>query len=171
MERDKLIAGALQKAYFASGCFWGTEYWFMKAAGVKETTAGFMGGHTEKPTYKEVCSKSTGHVETVEALFDPTQTSYEKLLKLYFETHDFTQVGGQGPDVGEQYRSVIFYLDETQKLMAERCLNLLRQMGYAPATSLEQASVFWAAEDYHQEYYDKKQGKPYCHIYRKIFNT
>jgi methionine-S-sulfoxide reductase len=106
----------------------------------------------------------------VEVLFDPTQTSYEKLLRLYFETHDFTQVGGQGPDIGEQYRSVIFYLDEAQKLMAEKHLSLLRQMGYAPATSLESASVFWAAEDYHQEYYNRNKGKPYCHIYRKIFD-
>lgn len=159
----------MEKAFFASGCFWGTEYHFMKAKGVIETTVGYMGGHTQNPTYKEVCTGETGHVETTEVDFDTTQTSYEDMLKLYFETHDFTQVGGQGPDIGDQYRSVIFYASDEQKKLAEKYIGILTAKGYKVATTLEKAPEFWAAEDYHQEYYDKKQGTPYCHIYRKIF--
>ena len=159
----------METAYFASGCFWGTEYHFMKAKGVKETTVGYMGGHTQHPTYKEVCTGETGHAETTQVVFDTTQTSYEDMVKLYFETHDFTQVGGQGPDIGDQYRSVIFYTSEAQKQMAEKYIGILTNKGYKVATILEKALEFWPAEDYHQEYYDKKQGSPYCHIYRKIF--
>lgn len=159
----------MEKAYFASGCFWGTEYHFMKAKGVLETTVGYMGGHTMNPTYKEVCTGTTGHAETTEVVFDPAQTSYEELLKLFFETHDFTQIGGQGPDIGDQYRSVIFYTSDAQKQLAEKYIGILTAKGYKVATVLEQAPEFWDGEDYHQEYYDKKQGTPYCHIYRKIF--
>lgn len=159
----------METAYFASGCFWGTEYHFMKAKGVKETTVGYMGGHTQHPTYKEVCTGETGHAETTEVVFDTTQTSYEDMVKLYFETHDFTQVGGQGPDIGDQYRSVIFYTSEAQKQVAEKYIGILTNKGYKVATILEKAPEFWSAEDYHQEYYDKKHGSPYCHIYRKIF--
>ena len=106
-------------AYFASGCFWGTEYHFMKAKGVTETTVGYMGGFTQSPTYREVCSGTTGHIETTEIVYNPAQTSFEELLKLYYETHNFEQVGGQGPDIGEQYQSVIFYVNDEQKAMAE----------------------------------------------------
>ena len=159
----------METAYFASGCFWGTEYHFMKAKGVLETTVGYMGGHTQHPTYKEVCTGTTGHAETTEVVFDPTLTSYEELVKLYFETHDFTQVGGQGPDIGDQYRSVIFYTSDEQKQMADKYIKILGDKGYKVATILEKAPEFWSAEDYHQEYYDKKNGSPYCHIYRKIF--
>lgn len=159
----------IEKAYFASGCFWGTEYHFMKAKGVTGTTVGYMGGKTLNPTYKEVCTGLTGHVETTEVEFDPSQTTFEELLKLYYETHDFEQVGGQGPDIGEQYQSVVFYVNEEQKQMTEKYLQILKDKGYKPATQLRQMEEFWAAEDYHQEYYDKKHGTPYCHIYRKIF--
>jgi peptide methionine sulfoxide reductase msrA/msrB len=159
----------MEKAYFASGCFWGTEYHFMKARGVKETTVGYMGGRTQSPTYKEVCTGTTGHIETTEVEYNPAETSFEELLKLYYETHDFEQVGGQGPDIGEQYQSVIFYVNDDQKKTAEKYLALLTDMGYKPATQLRKAEEFWAAEDYHQEYYDKKNGTPYCHVYRKIF--
>jgi len=159
----------MEKAYFASGCFWGTEYHFMKAKGVISTTVGYMGGHTQSPTYREVCSGTTGHVETTEIVYDPSKTTFEELLKLYYETHDFEQVGGQGPDIGEQYQSVVFYVNDEQKKMLEKYLQLLRDKGYKPATQLRPAPEFWPAEDYHQEYYDKKNGTPYCHIYRKIF--
>jgi len=159
----------MEKAYFASGCFWGTEYHFMKAKGVSETTVGYMGGHTQHPTYKEVCTGETGHAETTEVVFDTTKTTYEDMLKLYFETHDFTQVGGQGPDIGDQYRSVIFYTSDAQKQLAEKYVGILTNKGYKVATIIEKAPEFWPAEDYHQEYYDKKHGSPYCHIYRKIF--
>lgn len=158
-------------AYFASGCFWGTEYHFMKTAGVRSTTVGYMGGDVENPTYKQVCTGKTGHVETTEVVFDTSQTSYENLIKLFFETHDFTQVDGQGPDIGTQYRSVIFYVNDEQKKVAQTYLQILSAKGYKVATQLLPAenSEFWEAEDYHQEYYDKKNGTPYCHIYRKIF--
>ncbi|NDP20367.1 MAG: bifunctional methionine sulfoxide reductase B/A protein [Paludibacter sp.] len=159
----------IEKAYFASGCFWGTEYHFMKAKGVLETTVGYMGGRTMNPTYKEVCTGETGHAETTEVEFEPLKTSYDDMVKLFFETHDFTQVGGQGPDIGDQYRSVIFYTSQEQKLIAEKYIKILTDKGYKVATKIESAPEFWKAEDYHQEYYDKKNGSPYCHIYRKIF--
>lgn len=166
-----ILTNKLQTAYFASGCFWGTEYYFMKANGVTSTTVGYMGGHTENPTYREVCNGNTGHIETVEVVFDTSKTSYEELVKLYYETHDFTQIGGQGPDIGEQYQSVIFYTDDLQKSLAEKYIEILTTKGFKVATKLIPAknNQFWEAEEYHQEYYDKKNGTPYCHIYRKIF--
>ena len=159
----------METAYFASGCFWGTQYHFMKAKGVISTTVGYMGGHTQNPTYREVCDGGTGHIETTEVVFDKTKTTFEDMVKLYYETHDFTQVGGQGPDIGEQYQSVIFYTSDAQKQMAEKYIKILTEKGYKVATQLRPAPEFWKAEDYHQEYYEKKHGTPYCHIYRKIF--
>lgn len=159
----------MEKAYFASGCFWGTEYHFMKAKGVIETTVGYMGGDIPNPTYRQVCTGTTGHIETTEIEFDPSITTFEELLKLYYETHNFEQIGGQGPDIGEQYQSVVFYLNENQKQITEKYIKILRDKGFKPATQLRPATEFWEAEDYHQEYYDKKNGTPYCHIYRKIF--
>jgi methionine-S-sulfoxide reductase len=159
----------MEKAYFASGCFWGTEYHFMKSPGVVSTTVGYMGGHTSAPTYKEVCSGTTGHVEVVEVVYNPKLTSFETMLRLYYETHDFEQVGGQGPDIGEQYQSVVFYVDENQRLMVEKYIKILTDKGYKVATKLRPAPEFWEAEDYHQEYYHKKNGTPYCHAYKKIF--
>ncbi len=108
------------KVYFSSGCFWGTEYFFMKAPGVKKTSVGFMGGHVNNPTYEQVCQKNTGHLETTEVIFDPTVTTYEEMVKLFFETHDFTQVNGQGPDIGPQYLSCIFYSTQMEKEIAEK---------------------------------------------------
>lgn len=168
-DKDEILDKTHETAYFASGCFWGTQYHFMKAKGIISTSVGYMGGHTKNPTYKEVCTGETGHVETVEVVFDNSKTSYEDMIKLYFETHDFTQVGGQGPDVGDQYRSVIFYTSEKQKMMAEKYIGILTSKGYKVATILRSATEFWKAEDYHQEYYEKKNGTPYCHIYHKIF--
>ncbi|MBB3186400.1 bifunctional methionine sulfoxide reductase B/A protein [Microbacter margulisiae] len=159
----------LQTAWFASGCFWGTEYHFNKANGVVETTVGFMGGHVEHPTYSQVCTGTTGHLETTEVMFDPLQTSYEELVKLFFETHDFTQTDGQGPDIGSQYLSAIFYADDAQKAIAEKYIRILNDKGYKVATALRPAETFWPAEDYHQDYYDHKGTTPYCHIYRAIF--
>lgn len=157
------------KGYFASGCFWGTEYFFMKAPGVKQTNVGFMGGHVNNPTYEQVCQKNTGHLETTEVIFDPETTSYEEMVKLFFETHDFTQTDGQGPDIGPQYRSCIFYADESQKAIAEKYIDMLRGKGYRVATMLKPATTFWKAEDYHQQYYEHKGSTPYCHKYTKIF--
>lgn len=156
-------------AYFASGCFWGTEFYFMKAKGVQHTTVGFMGGHVENPTYKQVCEKHTGHLEITKVEYDSTLTNYGELIKLFFETHDFTQTNGQGPDIGPQYLSCIFYSTEGEKEIAQKYIELLEQKGYKVATMLKPASEFWKAEDYHQQYYDKKGDRPYCHKYTKIF--
>ena len=159
----------IRKAYFASGCFWGTEYWFMKAPGVTATAAGFMGGHVTNPAYPQVKTGTTGHLECVEVMYDTTQTRYEDLVKLFFETHDFTQTDGQGPDIGSQYLSCLFYTDETEKTVAETCIQRLEEKGYNVATLLQPASVFWIAEEDHQQYYEHKGAQPYCHRYRKIF--
>jgi peptide methionine sulfoxide reductase msrA/msrB len=157
------------RALFASGCFWGTEYYLQRAGGVISTTVGFSGGHVENPTYKQVCTGRTGHAETVEVIYDPAKTSYEQLARLFFETHDFTQVNRQGPDIGPQYRSAIFYLDDEQKQIAERLVRQLRQMGYDVKTEITPAGKFWVAEDYHQDYYNTTGKTPYCHVYRPIF--
>lgn len=158
-----------QRALFASGCFWGTEYHFQRAPGVLSTRVGYTGGHTPHPTYREVCSGKTGHAEAVEVLFDPDVISYEELAKLFFETHDPTQVNRQGPDVGTQYRSAIFYLDDAQKATAERLIAELEAKGYRVATEVTKATTFWPAEDYHQKYYDRTGHSPYCHVYTKRF--
>ncbi len=157
-------APRLEKAYFAGGCFWGVEYWLEQAPGVVSAVSGFMGGHTEHPTYKEVCSGTTGHVETVEVTFDPRVTSYEALAKLFFEIHDPTQVDRQGPDVGDQYRSVVFYTSEHQREVARALIRALEAKGLKVATRVEPAGAFWKAEDSHQDYYERKGATPYCHI-------
>lgn len=159
----------IKKAYFASGCFWGTEYYFMKAKGVAHTAVGFMGGHVDHPSYEQVCQKNTGHLETTEVEYDTSKTSYEDLVKLFFETHDFTQTNGQGPDIGPQYLSCIFYADENEKNIAEKYISILQKKGYKVATMLKPLSTFWKAEDYHQQYYEHKGTTPYCHVYKKIF--
>ena len=158
-----------ERAIFASGCFWGTEYYFQRASGVLSTRVGYTGGHTQNPTYQEVCTGTTGHAEAIEVVYDPDLTDYETLAKLFFETHDPTQVDRQGPDIGKQYRSVVFYLDEGQKTIAEKLVGILAKMGYEVATNVEPSSVFWPAEDYHQHYYDKTGMSPYCHIYTPRF--
>jgi peptide methionine sulfoxide reductase msrA/msrB len=126
-----------------------------------------MGGTTKNPTYKQVCTGTTGHAETVEVLFDPNKATYEDLAKLFFEIHDPTQRNRQGPDVGYQYRSAIFYADQQQKQVAERLIEQLKKKGLKVVTSVEQAKEFWPAEDYHQDYYSKTGGTPYCHIRSK----
>lgn len=118
-----------RSAVFASGCFWGTQYHFDRAEGVLLTTAGFTGGTTENPSYRQVCTGLTGHVEAVEVLYDPEKTSFEQLAKLYFETHDPEQQDGQGPDIGSQYRSVLYYTNEHERACAETLLNELKERG------------------------------------------
>ncbi|MGE5342064.1 MAG: bifunctional methionine sulfoxide reductase B/A protein [Candidatus Omnitrophota bacterium] len=159
-----------ERAIFASGCFWGTQYYLEKQRGVLETTVGFTGGHTPNPTYKEVCTGTTGHAEAVEVVFDPSLIHYEQLARLFFETHDPTQVNRQGPDIGEQYRSEIFYLNDRQKEVALKLIDILKAKGMNVATRVTKASTFWKAEDYHQDYYTKNNGTPYCHIYTKRFD-
>ncbi len=159
----------LEKAIFAGGCFWGVEYLFQKVGGVTDISVGYIGGGKTKPSYKEICTGTTGHAEAIQITFDSQQVSYEELVKLFFEIHDFTQVDRQGPDIGEQYRSVIFYTDENQKDIAKSVIKILIYKGYKVATALEKATQFWDAEEYHQDYYNKTGGNPYCHIYKKIF--
>ncbi|MDR1056411.1 MAG: peptide-methionine (S)-S-oxide reductase MsrA [Prevotellaceae bacterium] len=159
----------LGTAYFASGCFWGTEYHFKRAKGVVSTSVGYEGGKIDNPTYEQVSTGTTGHAETAEVVYVPSIISYEQLIRLFFETHNFTQLNRQGSDVGTQYRSVIFYKNDEQKRIALEYKDKLNAMGYAVATSIEPASTFWKAEKYHQQYYNKRGGVPYCHVYRKIF--
>ena len=158
-----------EKAIFASGCFWGTEYHLQKAPGVISTTVGYTGGRVDNPTYQQVCTDKTGHAEAVEVIYDPSKTTYEKLAKLFFETHNFTQVNRQGPDIGTQYRSSIFYLSEEQKETAMKLVDILKKKGYDVQTEITPAGKFWPAEKYHQDYYKKAGKTPYCHFYRKIF--
>lgn len=159
----------LDTAYFASGCFWGTEYWFGKAVGVVSTLVGYMGGTKDNPTYEEVCSGKTGHAETIQVLFDKSQTSYEKLVELFFETHDQSQVNRQGPDVGTQYRSEVFVTSKEQEQITRNIIKVLKDRKMKVATAVTPAGKFWKAENYHQEYYKRKNGKPYCHVFQKKF--
>ncbi len=164
-----ITAVKTERAIFASGCFWGTEYYFQKAKGVIETKVGYTGGHKDNATYYEVCSGNTGHAEAVEITFDPSLTSYEELVKLFFETHNPAQKNRQGPDVGSQYRSAIFYLNAEQKQIAEKLIQILKDKGHEVVTELTKADSFWKAEDKHQQYYTKGGGNPYCHSYTKKF--
>ncbi|MEI7898776.1 MAG: bifunctional methionine sulfoxide reductase B/A protein [bacterium] len=159
----------LERAVFAGGCFWGVEYYLQQARGVVRAVSGYTGGKTENPTYEQVCKKHTGHIEAVEVLFDPKQTTYEALARLFFEIHDPTQTDRQGPDIGEQYRSVVFYRGEAQKATAEKLIALLRDKGYKVVTRVEAASTFWPAEPAHQDYYFHKGTTPYCHRPEKRF--
>jgi peptide methionine sulfoxide reductase msrA/msrB len=163
-------ASNLETAYFAGGCFWGVEYHFENVPGVKSAVSGYMGGDKSDPTYREVCTGDTGHAETVKIDFDPQQVSYEALAKLFFEIHDPTQVDRQGPDVGEQYRSAVFYTSPEQRAVAEKLIGQLEQKGFRVATKLVPAGPFWKAEDYHQDYYEKTGKSPYCHFRVKRFD-
>jgi peptide methionine sulfoxide reductase msrA/msrB len=164
-----LDAGRYGTAIFAGGCFWGVEYYLQKASGVISVTSGYTGGNVKNPTYREVCTGNTGHAEAVKIVYDPKKTSYDKLLKLFLEIHDPTQIGRQGPDVGDQYRSEIFYLNDEQKKTAEKDLNILKNKGLKIATIITEASEFYPAETYHQDYYLNNGKVPYCHAYTKRF--
>ncbi len=159
----------VEKAVFASGCFWGVEYQLQKVEGVISTTVGYTGGSVKNPTYKQVCTGTTGHAEAVEVLFNPGEVSYEALARIFFETHDPTQIDGQGPDIGTQYRSEIFYTSEEQKATSEKLIALLKQKGLDVVTALTPETTFYGGEEYHQDYYLKSGGTPYCHAYTKRF--
>lgn len=158
-----------KKAYFAGGCFWGVEHLLQKQKGVLSVRSGYMGGMASNPTYEQVCGKKTGHAETVEVEFDPSQVNFETLARLFFEIHDPTQMNRQGPDVGTQYRSAVFYVDEEQKAITNNLIGILKDKGYDVVTEVAKADTFWVAEDYHQDYYDHKGTEPYCHFYTKRF--
>lgn len=156
-------------AYFAGGCFWGVEYFFQKKEGVISAVSGYMGGSLDDPTYREVVSGNSGHYETVKVIYDSSKVIFGDLAKLFFEIHDPTQAGGQGPDIGEQYISVVFYENDAEKGILEKLIGILENKGYKIATKTKSVSEFWEAEDYHQDYYDKNRQRPYCHSYVKRF--
>lgn len=150
-----------EKATFAAGCFWGVEDAFMSLPGVLATRVGYTGGHTVSPTYKEVCSHSTGHAEAVEITFDPAIISYQALLDIFWECHDPTQLNRQGPDIGDQYRSVVFFHSEDQKKVAEQSLLRLdnsERLRRRIVTAIVPAEIFWEAEAYHQKYHARNGG-------------
>jgi peptide methionine sulfoxide reductase msrA/msrB len=153
----------LERAVYAGGCFWGVEYYLQATPGVIATSVGYIGGDKEDPTYEEVCGKKTGHAEAVKVIYDSGRIDYETLTKLFFEIHDPTQMNRQGPDIGDQYRSAVFYYDEKQKETAERLIGVLREKGTDAVTEVVPAGEFWPAEDYHQDYYLKSGKQPYCH--------
>lgn len=158
-----------EEAIVAAGCFWGVEYLFKKLKGVLKTEAGYIGGFVKNPNYELVCKTNTGHVEAVRIIYDPSIIEYPKIIQYFFEIHDFTQVNGQGGDIGEQYLSKIFYFNNDQYAHATNIINLLKIKGYRVATYLEPVKTFWPAEGYHQEYYNKSGGEPYCHTWKRIF--
>jgi methionine-S-sulfoxide reductase len=154
----------MKQSIFAAGCFWGVQFYFDQVPGVTKTTVGYTGGHTENPTYEDVCTHTTGHAEAVLLEFDPNEVSYETLLKQFFRMHDPTQLNRQGPDVGDSYRSAIFYFDDEQKQMAERVQKELQPNFDKPiVTQITPAGEFYSAEDYHQKF-TEKTGRGMCHI-------
>lgn len=158
-----------ETAIFAGGCFWGVEHLMRGCDGVVSIESGYTGGRTEKPFYEEVCTGTTGHAEAVRIVYDPARTSFGELARLFFEIHDPTQVDRQGPDVGEQYRSEIFYTTPEQKQIAERLISQLKEKGFRVVTRVTPASEFYPAEEHHQKYYLKHGKTPYCHHYVKRF--
>ena len=155
-----------ETATFAAGCFWGVEATFRQIKGVKATAVGYTGGNLDHPTYEDVCSDRTGHAEAVEIQYDPREVSYEQLLKVFWENHDPTTVNRQGPDVGTQYRSAIFYHTPQQKAAAEAAKQQLAAGGKFRreiVTEILPAATFWKAEDYHQQYLEKR-GMATCHL-------
>jgi len=159
----------LQSAYFAGGCFWGVEYYFEKLEGVHAAINGYMGGHLNNPSYQEVCKGTTGHLEVVKVDYDANIVTFEELSELFFDIHDPTQKNGQGPDIGNQYLSAIFYNNQEEKNIAQALINILKNKGYDIATQLISVhnTPFFEAEEYHQDYYFKHNKQPYCHKYIK----
>ncbi len=155
----------LQTAVFAGGCFWCLEAVFQRVNGVQSVESGYMGGHVKNPAYREVCSGDTGHAEVVRVTFDPSEVSYEDLLEVFFATHDPTTLNQQGNDVGTQYRSAIFYLNEEQRHQAEQAIARLEEAHVWPdpvVTAVKPAGSFYKAEDYHQDYFNTNPNQPYC---------
>ncbi|MCO6149373.1 peptide-methionine (S)-S-oxide reductase MsrA [Flavobacterium sp. NRK1] len=154
-----------ETAIFAGGCFWCTEAFFTDLKGVEKVVSGYIGGKTENPTYKEVCSGYTGHAEAIKITFNPDEVAYEDLLEIFFATHDPTTLNRQGADVGTQYRSEIFYTTDAQKDTAENFIKLLTDQHIYDkkiVTKVTKAPVFYPAEDYHQDYYAQNSNQPYC---------
>ncbi len=159
----------MEKAYFAGGCFWGVEYYFDQKDGVVAAISGYMGGQQKNPSYQDVCTGKTGHLEVVEVEYDPSKVSFEELTKLFFEIHDPTQADGQGPDIGSQYLSAVFYQNPEEEEVADKLIEILENKGYEISTQILPVKTFWRAEDYHQDYFELKQQPPSCHAYEKKF--
>lgn len=156
---------AKQTVIFAAGCFWGVQYYFDQVPNVLKTEVGYTGGYIDNPSYEQVCAHGTGHAEAVKIVFDPEKVSYKTLLSHFFRIHDPTQMNRQGPDVGDQYRSAIFYAGELQKKTAQKIIGELNKQKFDGkiVTTLEQAGKFWLAEDYHQKY-TMRTGMGMCHV-------
>jgi peptide-methionine (S)-S-oxide reductase len=156
---------AEERATFGAGCFWGVEYVYRRVPGVTDVQVGYSGGITPNPTYEEVCSHTTGHAEVSQVIFDPEQVTFEQLLEVFWAMHDPTQVDRQGPDIGDQYRSVIFTHTEEQRQAAEASRERAQGRFDRPiATQITPLRAFYPAEDYHQAYYEKNGHTPYCHV-------
>ncbi|WP_049985921.1 peptide-methionine (S)-S-oxide reductase MsrA [Halobellus rufus] len=156
----------LETATFGGGCFWCTEAAMKELSGVESVTSGYAGGETEDPTYREVCSGSTGHAEVVQVEFDPDLISYVDLLEVFFATHDPTQLNRQGPDVGTQYRSIVLYHDDEQRREVEAYVDALDgEYDDAVVTEIEPLDRFWPAEEYHQDYFEKNPSDAYCRMH------
>lgn len=154
----------MNHAMFGAGCFWGVQYYFDQVPGVEKTTVGYSGGNTRNPTYEQVCYEDTGHAEVVLVEFDPDEVTYETLVRQFFRMHDPTQLNRQGPDVGDQYRSAIFTMDDSQTTIAKQVKAELQTASKRPiVTVIERAGEFYEAEDYHQKYAERT-GRDMCHI-------
>lgn len=152
-----------EEAIVAGGCFWGVDYYLRQLSGVFKVEVGYSGGHLDNPTYQDVCNGHTGHYEAVRVVYDPSIISYDAILTRFFEIHDPTQRSGQGPDLGHQYQSVVFYYNQAQLDTAQKLINRLTEQGFDVATQLLPVAPFWPAETSHQNYYDKHHKAPYCH--------
>ncbi len=162
-EPDAKALASASVAYFAGGCFWGVEHLLEQVEGILDVRSGYMGGHVDQPTYEQVCGGDTGHAEVVEVRYDAGRVSYHTIARVFFEIHDPTQADGQGPDIGPQYRSAVFVGNDAERATVQRLIAALRGRGFNVATTVEPAATFWPAESYHQDYYRRKGGEPYCH--------
>ena len=161
------VKEGMEVATFAGGCFWCTEAVFLEIKGVEKVVSGYIGGTTKNPTYKDICTGETGHAEAIQITFNPNEVAYEDLLEVFFATHDPTTLNRQGADIGTQYRSEIFYHSEAQKTKAENYIQLLEKEKLYDkkiVTKVSSATVFYPAEDYHQNYYNQNSSQGYCQM-------
>lgn len=152
-----------EEAILAGGCFWGVDYFLKQVPGVLRVEVGYTGGITLEPNYEQICQGNTGHYEAVRVIYDKNKTDFYHVLKRFFEIHDPTQESGQGPDIGHQYQSAVFYYNQDQLEKAENLIKFLKERGHQVTTRLIPVQTFWPAEEYHQDYYSKHHKKPYCH--------
>ena len=159
----------IKEAIFGGGCFWGTEYYMKRQKGVTSVDSGYSGGKLENPTYQDVKTGTTGHAEVIKIVYDSTQTNYETLLRYFMEIHDPTTLNRQGVDIGNQYRSVIFYDGLEEEKIADKVIAILYSKGFDVISEVEPKTIFYVAEGYHQDYYDNEGHEPSCHFYTKRF--